>query len=33
LRMAPRLMLHATTIEFNHPLTGERIYGRSVCPF
>lgn len=31
--MAPRLMLHATTIEFNHPVTGERIYGRSVCPF
>lgn len=32
-RMAPRLMLHATTIEFDHPLTGERICGRSVCPF
>jgi tRNA pseudouridine32 synthase/23S rRNA pseudouridine746 synthase len=32
-RMAPRLMLHATTIEFNHPLTGERIYGCSACPF
>lgn len=32
-RMAPRLMLHATTIEFNHPVTGERICGRSVCPF
>jgi len=32
-QMAPRLMLHATTIEFDHPLTGERICGRSVCPF
>lgn len=32
-RMAPRLMLHATTIEFNHPVTGERICGRSDCPF
>ena len=32
-RMAPRLMLHATTIEFNHPVTGERICARSVCPF
>lgn len=31
--MAPRLMLHATTIEFDHPMTGERICGRSVCPF
>lgn len=33
LRMASRLMLHATTIEFDHPMTGERIYGRSDCPF
>ncbi len=32
-QMAPRLMLHATTIEFDHPLTGERICGRSNCPF
>lgn len=31
--MAPRLMLHATTIEFDHPLTGERICGVSDCPF
>lgn len=31
--MAPRLMLHATTLEFNHPVTGERVYGRSDCPF
>jgi len=32
-QLAPRLMLHATTIEFDHPVTGERICGRSVCPF
>lgn len=32
-QMAPRLMLHATTLEFNHPATGERVYGRSDCPF
>jgi tRNA pseudouridine32 synthase/23S rRNA pseudouridine746 synthase len=32
-RMASRLMLHATTIEFDHPVTGERICGRSDCPF
>lgn len=32
-RMAPRLMLHATTIEFDHPVTGERMCGRSDCPF
>jgi tRNA pseudouridine32 synthase/23S rRNA pseudouridine746 synthase len=31
--MASRLMLHATTIEFEHPITGERIYGVSPCPF
>ncbi len=31
--MAKRLMLHATTIEFDHPITGERIYGVSPCPF
>ncbi len=31
--MANRLMLHATTIEFDHPITGERIYGMSPCPF
>ena len=32
-QMAPRLMLHATTIEFNHPVTGEKMSGRSDCPF
>lgn len=31
--MAERLMLHATTLEFNHPISGERISGKSPCPF
>lgn len=31
--MAKRLMLHATDIEFDHPVTGERIKGISPCPF
>ena len=31
--MAKRLMLHATTLEFDHPVTGERIKGFSPCPF
>jgi len=31
--MASRLMLHATTLEFDHPVTGERIKGFSPCPF
>ena len=31
--MAKRLMLHATTIEFDHPVTGARIKGISPCPF
>lgn len=31
--MADRLMLHATTLEFNHPVSGERIFGKSPCPF
>jgi tRNA pseudouridine32 synthase / 23S rRNA pseudouridine746 synthase len=31
--MAERLMLHAERIEFNHPVTGERIEGFSPCPF
>ena len=31
--MADRLMLHATTLEFNHPVSGERIIGKSPCPF
>jgi tRNA pseudouridine32 synthase / 23S rRNA pseudouridine746 synthase len=32
-RMASRLMLHATTIEFVHPVTGELITGVCPCPF
>ncbi len=31
--MAPRLMLHATTLEFDHPMTAERIKGFCPCPF
>lgn len=31
--MASRLLLHATTIVFDHPITGERIEGISCCPF
>lgn len=31
--MAERLMLHSTDIEFEHPVTGERIKGLSSCPF
>jgi len=31
--MAKRLMLHATGIEFDHPITGERLNGFSPCPF
>lgn len=32
-QMATRLLLHATTLEFNHPISGERFYGSSDCPF
>ena len=31
--MAKRLMLHATDIEFKHPVTGDKIKGCSPCPF
>jgi len=31
--MAKRLMLHATGLGFDHPVTGERINGFSPCPF
>ncbi len=31
--MSERLMLHATTIAFTHPISGERILGASPCPF
>ncbi len=32
-KMADRLLLHATGIEFNHPVSGERISAISKCPF
>lgn len=31
--MAGRLMLHAQSIAFDHPITGKRINGISPCPF
>tara|TARA_R110002167_G_scaffold5194_1_gene24307 strand:- start:852 stop:1523 length:672 start_codon:yes stop_codon:yes gene_type:complete len=31
--MAERLMLHATTIEFEHPLSGQSVSASSPCPF
>lgn len=31
--LAPRLMLHATSIGFEHPVSGERIEGLCSCPF
>jgi len=30
---AERLMLHATTISFQHPITGEQIIAKAPCPF
>ena len=33
LAMAGRLMLHAGTIDFNHPVSGERVNGICPCPF
>jgi len=32
-RMASRLLLHAETLAFEHPVSGERFLGRSDCPF
>jgi tRNA pseudouridine32 synthase/23S rRNA pseudouridine746 synthase len=32
-KMASRLMLHATRLEFDHPVTGLRVLGFSPCPF
>jgi len=32
-KMADRLLLHATTLEFDHPISGKRMYGVSACPF
>jgi tRNA pseudouridine32 synthase/23S rRNA pseudouridine746 synthase len=31
--MAERLMLHATSIEFDHPIFGTRTLGVCACPF
>jgi len=31
--MAERLMLHATSLSFDHPVSGERIHLESPCPF
>jgi len=31
--MATRLMLHATTLEFDHPITHKKVHGVSPCPF
>ncbi len=31
--MASRLMLHATELHFDHPITGKRVEGNSPCPF
>jgi tRNA pseudouridine32 synthase/23S rRNA pseudouridine746 synthase len=32
-QMASRLLLHATNLEFNHPVSGDRFFGVSDCPF
>jgi tRNA pseudouridine32 synthase/23S rRNA pseudouridine746 synthase len=32
-KMADRLMLHATSLEFNHPISNERILWQCPCPF
>jgi tRNA pseudouridine32 synthase/23S rRNA pseudouridine746 synthase len=32
-QMANRLLLHATTLEFDHPVSGERFHGLCACPF
>ncbi len=31
--MADRMLLHATTLEFDHPVSGERVMGQCDCPF
>ena len=31
--MTNRLLLHATGVEFDHPISGERFFGVSECPF
>lgn len=32
-KMAKRLLLHASDLYFDHPSSGERIHGQSLCPF
>lgn len=32
-QLASRLLLHASDLAFDHPRTGERIFGHSPCPF
>lgn len=32
-QMANRLLLHATSLEFDHPVSGKRFQGVSACPF
>ncbi|WP_269620254.1 RluA family pseudouridine synthase [Zhongshania sp. BJYM1] len=32
-QLAPRLLLHAASLEFDHPSTGERIVAHCPCPF
>ena len=32
-QMAERLLLHAIELQFDHPSSGQRIYGHSPCPF
>lgn len=31
--MSNRLLLHALTLEFDHPISGERVMGKCPCPF
>lgn len=32
-QLGERLMLHATALDFDHPVTSERISGKCPCPF
>jgi len=32
-KLAERLMLHATSLEFDHPVSGERVMSQCPCPF
>ena len=32
-QLAERLLLHATELQFDHPVSGQRIRGESPCPF